>query len=117
VEPVGADIEGLISDLEQATDSGRPARAVPGAGGHTTYRRLDARGMAALLPYPVRPFYVRQLPAPGQPDLPRRWDAPAPDEGPHLSYAIQWGLFALCCLLGAGFVALRPPGAAAPPQA
>ncbi len=32
--------------------------------------------------------------------LPRRWPAPAFDNGPHLSYAIQWFSFAVIALVG-----------------
>lgn len=32
--------------------------------------------------------------------LPRRWHPPAFDDGPHLSYAIQWFSFALIALVG-----------------
>ena len=32
--------------------------------------------------------------------LPRRWHAPVFDDGPHLSYAIQWFSFALIALVG-----------------
>jgi surfeit locus 1 family protein len=32
--------------------------------------------------------------------LPRRWPAPVLDNGPHLSYAIQWFSFALIALVG-----------------
>jgi cytochrome oxidase assembly protein ShyY1 len=38
--------------------------------------------------------YLRQVPGTGVPSFPRRLDPPAVDEGPHLSYAVQWFLFA-----------------------
>jgi surfeit locus 1 family protein len=34
--------------------------------------------------------------------LPRRWPPPALDDGPHLSYAVQWFSFALIIVVGTG---------------
>ena len=47
--------------------------------------------------------FVIQLETPEPPPnrgLPRRWPPPAFDDGPHLSYAIQWFSFALIALVG-----------------
>lgn len=57
---------------------------------------VDVAG-AGLLPF------VIQLETPEPPPnrgLPRRWPPPAFDDGPHLSYAIQWFSFALIALVG-----------------
>ena len=68
--------------------------------GRTTWRRLDRSALRARLPYEVLPIYIEQEPDSALPPFPRR-RAPAPiDDGPHLSYAIQWFLFAG---LAAGF--------------
>ena len=62
--------------------------------GRTTWRRLDLPALQARLPYDLLPIYIKQSPDSALPRFPRRL-APAPiDEGPHLSYAIQWFLFA-----------------------
>ena len=45
------------------------------------------------------PFIV-QLEQPESQGLPRRWPPPVLDNGPHLSYAIQWFSFALIALVG-----------------
>lgn len=45
------------------------------------------------------PFIV-QLEQPESQRLPRRWPPPVLDNGPHLSYAIQWFSFALIALVG-----------------
>lgn len=61
---------------------------------------IPPRGLGDSLGYPVLPFVVlNQSPSPG---LPRRWPPPALDDGPHLSYAIQWFSFALIILVGTG---------------
>ncbi|HEX3233133.1 MAG TPA: SURF1 family protein [Gemmatimonadales bacterium] len=62
--------------------------------GRTTWARLDLPALRSQLPYPVLPVYLRQTPGPGVPSFPRRLEPPPIDEGPHLSYAIQWFLFA-----------------------
>jgi len=73
-------------------------------------RRLDEQSIASVLPYAVSPLYlvataqdttvpVRQRVA--------RLPPPALDEGPHLSYAIQWFAFATIAIVGAAAVAVR----------
>lgn len=57
------------------------------------------------VPYPLLPFVIQQLPPePAVRSTPprfiRRWPAPALDEGPHLSYAVQWFSFAAIALIG-----------------
>jgi surfeit locus 1 family protein len=70
--------------------------SIPPEGRVTTIPRVDVARIGKQLEYPVVPLYLRlerqtppqagELPVPpGQPDL---------SEGPHLSYAIQWFLFA-----------------------
>ena len=63
-------------------------------------RRLALDSLRARLPYAVAPYLVRQLPGPGVPPRPVR-AAPAPlDESMHVSYAVQWFLFAVILLAG-----------------
>ena len=84
-----------------------PVGTLPGEpidrAGRTTWRRLDLAALRARLPYPVLSVYVKQFPGSGVPAFPRREAPPAPDDGPHLSYAIQWFLFAV---LAAAFAVL-----------
>jgi surfeit locus 1 family protein len=68
-------------------------------GAETTWARLDREMLQARLPYPIGPFYIQQLPDSGLPRFPRRLDAPALDDGPHLSYAIQWFSFSAMALV------------------
>jgi surfeit locus 1 family protein len=67
--------------------------------------RLSYAAVSKALPYPVAPVYLVAL---GDsviaPDRLARLTVPPLDEGPHLSYAVQWFSFALIALVGAGFV-------------
>jgi surfeit locus 1 family protein len=72
-------------------------------GGQTTWRRLELAALRRRLPYPLLPILILQTPDSSLPSFPRRLEPPEIDEGPHLSYAIQWFLFAG---LAAGFAIL-----------
>jgi surfeit locus 1 family protein len=62
--------------------------------GRSTWRRLDLAALRGRLPYAVLPVYIKQSPDSALPRFPRREDLPPTDDGPHLSYAVQWFLFA-----------------------
>jgi surfeit locus 1 family protein len=80
---------------------------------HTLYREPDTATVTGIALIPPRgrgdvdvagflPFVI-QLETPELPPnrgLPRRWPPPVFDDGPHLSYAIQWFSFALIALVG-----------------
>jgi len=80
---------------------------------HALYREPDTATVTGIALIPPRgrgdvavagflPFVI-QLETPEPPPdrgLPRRWPPPAFDDGPHLSYAIQWFSFALIALVG-----------------
>jgi len=80
---------------------------------HALYREPDTATVTGIAMIPPRgrgdvdvagflPFVI-QLETPEPPPdrgLPRRWPPPAFDDGPHLSYAIQWFSFALIALVG-----------------
>jgi surfeit locus 1 family protein len=68
-------------------------------------RMLDADSVRARLPYAIAGYLVRQMPGPGVPDMPRR-ELPRPyDEMIHVSYAVQWFLFASILLGGSAVLA------------
>jgi surfeit locus 1 family protein len=95
VEGIGLPIQsGLGAPLEQ--------------GRETSWARLDLEALRARLPYPISPTYIRQTPDSALPRFPRRLDPPVLDDGPHLSYAIQWFSFAALAL-GFSIVILRRP--------
>jgi surfeit locus 1 family protein len=65
-------------------------------------RRIDLGRLAAQLPGDVAPVYldlIDSIPTVG-PDDPVPVPPPTLDEGPHLSYAAQWLIFALAVLVG-----------------
>jgi surfeit locus 1 family protein len=68
-------------------------------GDETTWAALDLDALRARLPYPISPIYIRQLPDSTLPRFPRRLEPPSLDDGPHLSYAIQWFAFSVMAVV------------------
>ncbi len=70
---------------------------LPGETRINAWMRVDLAKMQQQMDYPLLPVYVVQTPDPTAPPdrLPRAQGLTALDEGPHLSYAIQWFSFAL----------------------
>lgn len=69
--------------------------------------RLDPDSLAARFPYELAPIVIRELPGPGVPDEPRRSTPATLDTTIHLSYAVQWFLFATILLGGSLLLAVR----------
>jgi cytochrome oxidase assembly protein ShyY1 len=72
------------------------------AGGVLELTRIDLGLVQRDLDYDLYPVYVRlQAQQPAQSSgLPQVVPPPALDEGPHLSYAVQWFIFAAIGLIG-----------------
>jgi surfeit locus 1 family protein len=87
-EPGVVTVTGLARLLE--TSGGKPLTR----DGRTTWARLDLAALRDSLPYPILTISIRQTPDPSLPSFPRRLDPPSVDEGPHMSYALQWFFFA-----------------------
>jgi surfeit locus 1 family protein len=87
---------------------------VPGepldAGGQLTWRRVDLAALRLRLPYPIAPFLVLQTRDSSLPRLPGRDEPPALDDGPHLSYAIQWFAFAVTAVVVGGIIGFSKKG-------
>lgn len=75
------------------------------------YREADTAAVSGVALIPPRgrgdvsvagflPFVIQLEGRDPPTGLPRRWPPPAFDDGPHLSYAIQWFSFALIALVG-----------------
>lgn len=104
-------VTGLLQEVPRTDDRGQP---IPMRDGRdTTYRRLDLAVVRARSPEPVLPLYVQELPDSGASGPPFRVPPPELDEGPHLSYAIQWFSFAAIAVVGFAIMVLRGrrPGA------
>jgi len=101
-EPGPVTVHGLVLPFDSA--AGAPLQRAD----QTTWARLDRSAIRERLPYPIEPLYVRQTPDSASPRFPRRLDAPPLDDGPHLSYAIQWFAFSIIALVFGGIMAVRP---------
>lgn len=97
VEVLGTVRESQVRQRGELTD------AAAGEGERVTeIRRVDLPLLAEQLPGPVIPVYldlVTSRPAVGPAD-PEPVPLPELDEGPHLSYAVQWFIFAACVVVG-----------------
>ena len=100
-EPGTVTVEGIALGIDSG--GGAPVQHQ----GRVTWARLDRQALRSRLPYPIYQLYVLQSPDSGLPNFPRRLPPPALDDGPHLSYAIQWFAFAVIALIFAGVVATR----------
>jgi surfeit locus 1 family protein len=100
-EPGPALVEGIALPIDSG--AGIPLQR----GKLITWSRLDRHALRDSLPYPLYPVYIRQSQDSGLPSLPRRLEPPPLDDGPHLSYTIQWFAFAAIALVFAGIMARR----------
>ena len=86
----------------RASEEGRGTGGDPRTG---VIRYVDVDAIAATLPYPVYGAWVEVIEEqPPAAVTPVRPPAPTLDAGPHLSYAVQWFLFA--CIGIGGFILL-----------
>lgn len=104
-EPPHVEGSGYIQEF--ARIGNRPA-AVPGHPNHL--RWIDPAIVASAIGRPVAPYYVV---LDTEPDLaarhlPQRIPTPPLDDGPHLSYAIQWFAFAVIAIVGALIAVFSP---------
>jgi surfeit locus 1 family protein len=119
--PPGYDVD--FSEAGEATVRG-VALAVPDAGDGApletargeSWGRLDLTAMRARVPYPLAPVYVIATETPASRAsagrggrLPVRIEPPPLDNGPHLSYAIQWFLIGVAALAFGVVYARRSP--------
>jgi surfeit locus 1 family protein len=104
--PPGARIEGRLW-----LAPGDPASAEPGSASTRldSWTTVNVGRIQAQLPYRLLPVYVEQGPAAGENGLPWRGRQITLDQGPHLSYAIQWFSFAAILLVGYLAYILRMP--------
>jgi surfeit locus 1 family protein len=104
-EPGAVEIRGVAFAVPLSDDSGGAVIS----NGKETWRRLDRVALRARTPYPLMDIYILQSPDSGLPRYPRRLEPLPLDDGPHLSYAIQWFAFATIAVVG-GFIFLFRKG-------
>ena len=108
----GVTLTGLALPVPTTTDAGQPLVR----GRDTTWRRLDQGVLLRRNPSTLRIYLLLN----GGPDGPGQLpavDPPILDDGPHLSYALQWFGIALA-IVAFGIIALRRAGPlSAPPRA
>jgi len=90
-------IEGIALPFPAPEGSGF---AEEGTGFPHTWFRLDGEEIADAFPYRLAPLYVRRLAGDTAEPAPTPLAAPELDDGPHLSYAVQWFSFAAIFLVG-----------------
>lgn len=91
-------VHALLTEPEPATNRAHPDRM----------RWVSPDAIAAWAGYPVRPYDVMlDGDTNASPLHPIRFGQPVLDEGPHLSYAIQWFSFAVIAIAGAGLAVVR----------
>ena len=88
--------------LPQERQRGELTDTSTGGAPLTEVRRIDLDQLSSQLPGELAPVYldlIDAIPAIAPTD-PTPVPAPTLDEGPHLSYAVQWLIFAVCVLIG-----------------
>ena len=109
-EPGVRTVTGIFMEVPRNTNRvGHAATTIVKGKAVTTYRRLDLNALGPRYPRPLLPLYVQQLPGPGSVAgrTPVRVPRPVLDNGPHLSYAVQWFSFAAIGVIGLVIVFTR----------
>lgn len=96
-----------VAGVASALADSDPASDPRTLNGVTTWRRVDLRAARQAVQGAVLPIVILQTPDSALPATPRRDEAPALDDGPHLSYAIQWFAFTITALVAGVLVGLR----------
>lgn len=98
----------ILGSLQPTQERGNFGSVDPDEGVLGELSRVDVDRFGAQYPLPVVPFWlqlVEQSPPAAEP--PTILPPPDLDEGPHLSYAVQWGIFTLIALVGYPLVLRR----------
>lgn len=101
-EPPPAGDVAVLGRLRPSQERRRGGLTDAATGDLTQAQRLDIERLAPQLPGPVVPMYIElvgSIPAPTG-GYPERVTVPDLDEGPHLSYAVQWFIFAVAVAVG-----------------
>jgi surfeit locus 1 family protein len=102
-EPGKRQVTGIAVAIPSGPDGGVPLER----DGNITWKRLDLAALRTRLPYPVLGISILEAPDSGQRGFPRRLEPQPLDDGPHLSYAIQWFAFGVIALVGGSILVAR----------
>jgi cytochrome oxidase assembly protein ShyY1 len=99
----------VVGFLSPSEPGGADDAAASGTGGATTFTHVDLDAIGRQLPYDLLPWYIAlQAQTPPQSgELPALVPPPTLDDGPHLSYALQWFAFAAIAAIGYVILARR----------
>jgi surfeit locus 1 family protein len=88
-------IEGIVRRSQPRPDHPLAGKdlPLPGENRIDAWLRVDIERMQQQLPYSLLPLFIQQTRPITDDALPRPITAPDLDEGPHLSYALQWFTF------------------------
>lgn len=102
-EPAGEPVVGLIQESQLLPNGNAPT---PPASPQVEWYTLNVDAVQPQMPYELEPYFILQLPEEGRAygTLPLREEPIRLDEGNHLSYALQWFMFAI--ILGVGYIFL-----------
>lgn len=92
----------LVGRLRETQTRGSFGPVDPPDGVLTSMARIDVERLARQIDHPVLAAYAELIesdPPPADGD-PLRVGPPAPGNGPHLSYAVQWLIFTACAAAG-----------------
>ena len=95
-QPPEASVRGVAAPVADRDGFAQPVITQ----GFTTWRRLEVNALASALPYPVLGVAIEIAPDTGQAGYPRPLGSAPLNDGPHLSYAIQWFAFATIAVVG-----------------
>ncbi len=104
-------ITGLLERLPEHAKGAAWERLPDEAAVVWSVRALGLDSLTAHAPMTFAPWLLRALPDPSAPPLPERLTPEPPQSLGHLSYAVQWFLFAAAFLAGWLFVLRRERGA------
>lgn len=105
-EPGTLDLTGVLKAVPTSPDSGGPL----GPANALTWRRLDLAALRARSPYPLLDVYLIADRDSVHRGFPIRLEPDPLDDGPHLSYALQWFGFAITAVVVGGVIALKKGG-------
>ena len=109
-EPGTRTVTGILQEIPRGTRAGgEPATTQVNGAPVVTYRRLDVQTLQRIQRRPFARLYLQQLPGTDSAGArpPVRVALPPQDNGPHLSYAVQWFSFATIGMVGLLIMVLR----------